>query len=79
MLKVRVQYTPRHDAIGAFGWRKNKAERVTVNAQDLLNLIAQTKKNNPMYRYPYHTLFAYDEINKAAKRHGTKERDYEGF
>lgn len=68
MLKVRVQNTTHHDAVEAFDWRENIAKRVPANAQDLLGLIARIKKNQPLCRYPYHTLFAYDEINKATKR-----------
>lgn len=62
MLKVRVQYTPGHDAFGAFSWRKGGPN--TSSARDMLVVINRVTR----YHYPYHRVFAYDILNKAAKR-----------
>ena len=73
MLKIRLQDNTHHDAFGAFSWRRGKPSPGA--ARDMLVIIGKIVGR----RYPYHTLFAYDIINKATKRHGTQKHNSNGL
>lgn len=71
LLSVRVSLAPHKpaDMQSAKEWRGEYAGNDNYTSpKGLLATIRDIQTENPFQRYPYHTLFAYAEINKAAKR-----------
>lgn len=74
LLSVKVYLTPRRhfDFSAANIWReRHKVSTGYSTPEELLRTIARNVRIDSNLQYPYHKVFAYDEINKATKRHGT--------